>query len=217
MPSTSVISLAEPFFLKVLGLVNQRSADPEQLPHLQRQLTADLQAIEKQVASGGAGISPGEWQSLKRVLVYWADEVLTAHITEWQNYVLEQEYYGEKNRAWKFYVEAEKCVPTGSSEAAEMFYLAAVLGFVGDLEGAFKYELGQDLPGHKSDPAEARRYWAEQLQRRIRHESVGDIQGEPLEGDVEPLRGDGVLKSGFAAFLISALALLVVFGWWLNS
>ncbi len=213
--TTPIISLAEPFFLKVLTLVNQPASAADQLPQLQRLLTADLQAIEQKVASGVASVSAGEWQSLKRVLIYWADEILTTHVPDWQNYVLEQEYYGEKNRAWKFYVEAENCVPTGSSEAAELFYLAVVLGFTGDIEGAFKYELSKELPGKKSDVNEARRYWAAQLQRRIRHESAGDIQGEPLEGNVEPQSGAGVMKTGFASFLIGALSLLVVVGWWL--
>jgi hypothetical protein len=88
----SVINLSEPFFLKVLSLVNQPATNPEQLPQLQRQLSGDLQAIEQKVASGNASVSPAEWQSLKKVLVYWADEVLTAHIPDWEDYVLEQEY-----------------------------------------------------------------------------------------------------------------------------
>ncbi len=213
--STSVIRLAEPFFQKVLSLVNQPASDPEQLPQLQRHLTADLQAIEQKVASGVAGVSAGEWQSLKRVLIYWADEVLTTHIPEWENFVLEHEYFGEKNRAWKFYVEAEQCVPTGSPEAAELFYLAMVLGFTGDLEGAFKYEMQKELPGRKADLAESRKYYAAQMQRRIRHESAGDIQGEPLEGDVEPLHSDGVLKAGLGTFILSCLALMIVVGWYL--
>jgi type VI protein secretion system component VasF len=210
-----LISLAEPFFLKVLDLVNQPASSPDQLAQLQRHLMADLQAIEQKVISRLATVSAGEWQSLKRVLIYWADEVLTTHMADWQNYVLEQEYYGEKNRAWKFYVEAEQCLPTGSSEAAELFYLAVVLGFKGDIEGAFKYEMSKDLPGRKADINEARRYWAAQVQRRIRYEAPGDLQGEPLEGDVEPLRGGGVLKAGFAAFLLGSLALIIVTGWWL--
>jgi Type VI secretion system protein DotU len=215
--TTPVLHLAEPFFLKVLGLVNQPAAGADQLPLLQRNLTADLQAIEQKVASGVASISQGEWQSLKRVLIYWADEVLTTHVPDWQNYVLEQEYYGEKNRAWKFYVEGENCVPTGSSETAELFYLAIVLGFVGDIEGAFKYELNKELPGKKTDLTEARRYWAAQLQRRIRHESSGDIQGEPLEGDVEPLSGSGVFTAALATFLIAALSLLLALVWTLGA
>lgn len=210
-----VISLAEPFFQKVLELINQPVSGSELLPHLQRQLTADLQAIEQKVNSGIANVTAGEWQSLKRVLIYWADEILTNHVPDWQNYVLEQEYFGEKNRAWKFYVEAEQCVPTGSSEAAEMFYLAIVLGFRGDIEGAFKYELGTDLPGKRSDINEARRFWSAQLQRRIRHDSSGDLQGEPLEGNVEVLPPEGVLKTAIAIFLMATLSLTIVTGWWM--
>jgi type VI protein secretion system component VasF len=212
-----LVSLAEPFFLKVLELVNQPASGADQLPQLQRLLTADLQAIEQKVNSGIANVSTGEWQSLKRVLIYWADEILTTHVPDWQNYVLEQEYYGERNRAWKFYAEAEQCLPTGSSDAAELFYLAIVLGFRGDIEGAFKYEMGTDLPGKKTDLNEARRYWATQVQRRIRHEGSGDLQGEPLEGDVEPMGSDGLMKGSFAAFLLSLIVLIITVGWWLMT
>ncbi|MCP4171815.1 MAG: hypothetical protein GY758_13685 [Fuerstiella sp.] len=56
------------------------------LHRLQRQLTTDLHAIEQKVNSGAAGISSGEWLTAKRVLVYWADEVLTRHIRDWDDY-----------------------------------------------------------------------------------------------------------------------------------
>jgi hypothetical protein len=209
-----VINLAEPFFLKVLQLINQPLAGSDSLAKLQRQLSIDLQAIEQKVHSSASTVSSGEWQSLKRVLIYWADEVLTRHADDWQDYTLEHEYYGEKNRAWKFYVEAENCLSTAGSETAELFYLAIVLGFVGDIEGAFRHVLEKEMPGRKTDPAEARRVWAMDLQRRILHQSTSDIQGEPLEKNVEPLSGDGFRKTAFAAFFISALALLIVTGWW---
>jgi len=210
-----LISLAEPFFIKVLQLINHPFGGSDQLPKLQRQLSADLQAIEQKVHSGNSTVSSGEWQSLKRVLIYWADEVLTNHVPDWQDYVLEQEYYGERNRAWKFYTEAEECVPTGSSEVAELFYLALVLGFVGDLEGAFRQVLGKELPGKKSDPAEARRAWAMDLQRRILHKSTGELQGEPLETNVQPLQSEDMGKFTLAAFLISGLFLTIVVGMWM--
>ncbi|MEQ9406579.1 MAG: DotU family type IV/VI secretion system protein [Fuerstiella sp.] len=211
--ATSVISLAEPFFLKVLQLLEFDAPDRDHLHRLQRQLTADLQAIEQKVNSGVAGISGGEWQTVKRVLVYWADEVLTRHMRDWDDYTLEQEYFGEQNRAWKFYVEGEEAIPTSGSEVAELFYLAIVLGFEGDIEDAFKEELRQEMPGGHQDDAEARRYWASQLQRRIRHDSAGDIQGEPLEGDVEPLGSNTVWKAGLASLLISALVFGIVLMW----
>ena len=40
--TVSAISLAEPFFQKVLELVNQPVSGTELLPQLQRQLTSDL-------------------------------------------------------------------------------------------------------------------------------------------------------------------------------
>ena len=210
-----VINLAEPFFLKVLQLINQPLAGSDQLAKLQRQLSIDLQAIEQKVHSSASTVSSGEWQSIKRVLIYWADEVLTRHSDDWQDYTLEHEYYGEKNRAWKFYVEAENCLPTASSETAELFYLAVVLGFVGDIEGAFRHVLEKEMPGRKTDPVEARRVWAMDLQRRILHPASSDLQGEPLEKNVETFSGDGFRKSAMAAFFISALALIVVTGWWM--
>lgn len=211
--SKSAISLTEPFFLKVLRLLEVGNPDETALVRVQRQLTADIQAIQQKVNSGVAGLSGAEWDTIKRVLVYWADEVLTASIRDWDDHTLEQEYYGEQNRAWKFYLEGEKSIPTGSSDVAEMFYLAIVLGFEGDIEDAFKEELRQEMPGGHRDEAAARHHWAMQLQRRIRHESAGDIQGEPLEGDVEPLASPAFFTTSLAIFLIALLIFIIVFGW----
>ncbi|MEZ6062587.1 MAG: DotU family type IV/VI secretion system protein [Planctomycetaceae bacterium] len=216
--ATSIIELAEPFFLKVLGIINQPTpGQNSNLQSLQKQLSADLQGIEQKVSSGSANVNNAEWQSLKKAMIYWADEVLTRHIEGWKDFVLEHEYYAERNRAWKFYVEGEQCIPTGSSEAAELFYLALVLGFVGDLEGAFKIELKTDLPGNRKDVAEARKHWAAQLQRRIRHENARDIQGEPLEGNVEPMSGRRGLDIAMTVFSVVALVFLILLGWMLKG
>ncbi len=210
--ASSIIVHAEPFFLKVLAVLGCDAPDNQQLHKLQRQLSADLQAIEQKVNSGIAGISSGEWLTIKRVLIYWADEVLTDHIRDWDDYTLEQEYFGEKHRAWKFYVEGEEAIPTSGSDVAEIFYLAAVLGFCGDIEDAFREELRQEMPGGHQDKTEARRYWITQLQRLLRHESSGDIQGEPLEGDVAPLDSVMFWQAGFATLLISTLLFLITLG-----
>lgn len=211
--SQSAINLTEPFFLKVLRLLEVGAPDESALIRVQRQLTSDIQAIQQQVNSGIAGLSAGEWETIKRVLVYWADEVLTASIQDWDDHTLEQEYYGEQNRAWKFYLEGENSIPTGSSDVAEIFYLAIVLGFEGDIEDAFKEELRKEMPGGHRDEVAARHHWAMQLQRRIRHEAAGDIQGEPLDGDVEPLTSPAFFTTSLAIFLVSLLIFIIVF-WW---
>lgn len=208
----SAITLTEPFFLKVLRLLEVGAPDDSALVRVQRQLTSDIQAIQQQVNSGIAGLSTGEWETIKRVLVYWADEVLTASIRDWDDHTLEQEYYGEQNRAWKFYLEGEKSIPTASSDVAEIFYLAIVLGFEGDIEDAFKEELRKEMPGGHQDEVAARHHWAMQLQRRIRHESAGDIQGEPLDGDVEPLVSPAFFTTSLAIFLVTLLIFIIVFG-----
>jgi hypothetical protein len=99
----SIIGLSEPFFIKVLKLLETEAPDSQHLSKLQQQLTADIQAIQQTVNSGKAGISAGEWETVKRVLVYWADEVLTRHIRDWDDFTLEQEYFGEQNRAWTWH------------------------------------------------------------------------------------------------------------------
>jgi len=215
---TSVVRLAEPFFLKVLGLINQPASSGSSLSDLRTELTTDLKKIEDKIRDGGLSLRPGEWEAFRRILVYWADEVLTVHTSgEWQEYVLEYVFYRERNRAWKFYTEAETNIPAGNSELSEVVYLALVLGFEGDIEDAFRNHLSQPLPGGRSDPAEARRYWASLLQGRLRHEVSRDLQGEPLHGTNEPIDEGETLTTAFTVFLISLLCLLIAVGWyWMN-
>ena len=206
---TPIIILAEKFFLDVFRLINQPIDGSDQLERLQKDLSSHLNNIQAQVEQGNSTVNIGEWQSLKKLLIYWSDEVLTQQFPTWEDFILERKYFGERHRAWKFYVEAEECVSKSSADVAEMFYLAVVLGFVGDLEGAFKHELNKEMPGNRHDPAEARKVWAMDLQRRIRHTSTEPPQGEPLEPNVPPLKSDIPKRIAFAAFLISGVLLAI--------
>lgn len=216
--TSNVVNLTEPFFLKVLTLVNQsRNVESPQLGDLQRRLKSDLQAIEHKVTTGAAGLPSVEWHNIKTMLIYWADEVLTAHIPDWQNFALEYDYFEERQRAWKFYVTGEKCTPNSSPAVSELFYLALALGFIGDIEGAFVHELGQELPGNKKDLVEARRAWARQLERQIQNDAVTKAADEPLEGDAEPVPGEGLYRAGLATFTICMLVLIISLFWWIKS
>ncbi len=201
------------FFLNVLQILAKPSATIRDLPDLQRQLVQELQSIEQQVGSGEAGISNAEWDLIKKGLVYWADEVLTRHIEDWEDFVLEHKYYGERMRAWKFYNTGEQAIASGSSDAAEIFYLAVALGFKGHIRDAFD----DRLPGDRKDEEEARDYWAKKLQRQIRVEQSRDLHGEPLEGHVEPMYNQGMLRVSLTAFMISALILFILVGWWMSE
>lgn len=212
----SVISLAEPFFLKSLNLVNDRKNDHTgDLPQLQKELSSELQSIEQKVHSGELRVSAAEWQSLKEALIYWVDEILTANFPDWQNYVLEHEYFKQRNRAWKFYVEGEKYLVTGTEEAAEIFYLAVVLGFVGDIDGAFNVVMKKSLPGDAKTADDARAIWARQLQGRLRQQASKDLQGTRLEGESGPVPSNQRLKLASAAFTVMLLFFLVLVSWYL--
>lgn len=210
----SVIALAEPFFLKSLSLVNNRKGEQtNDFSRLQKELSGELQSIEQKVHSGELKVSPAEWQSLKEALVYWVDEILTLHFSEWQNYVLEHEYFKQKNRAWKFYVEGEKYLVTGTEDAAEVFYLAVALGFVGDIQGAFNMVMKKEMPGNTKDADLARVNWARQLQGRLRQQQSRDLQEHRLEGASGPIEGNTMFSFASAAFTIMVLCFLVLISW----
>ena len=211
----SLITLAQPFFLRALSLVSEKNPDDVgDLSRLQKDLTAELQAIEQKVNSGQAQISADEWAIAKKGLIYWVDEILTNHIDGWQDYVLEHVFFGQRNRAWRFYIDGEEALVTSSSDAAEIYYLAVVLGFVGDIEGGFQ-EKNAPLPGKRSDPDEARKFWAQQLQTRLQQQQSAELQGEKLEGHIDPLTTSAGLTTWSAFFASMVLCLLVLGSWYL--
>lgn len=210
----SVVTSAEPFFLKALSIIGDRKNDHTgDLPFLQQELSGELQRIEQKVHSGELNVSGAEWQSLKEALLFWVDEILTSHFPDWQNYTLEHELYRSRNRAWKFYVEGEKYLVAGTEDAAEIFYLAVALGFEGDIEGAFLRSMRKPMPGNTKVPKEARIAWARQLQGRLRQQQNRDLQEQRLEGDSGPIDGNTTLTYASAAFTIMTLCFLVLLSW----
>lgn len=209
----SLITLAQPFFLRVLSLMNDRGSESVgDLSRLQKDLSAELQAIEQKVNSGQARISAEDWIAAKKGLIYWADEILTNHIDGWEDFVLEHVFYAEKNRAWRFYLEGDQAMITGSADAAELYYLALVLGFIGDIEGAYQ-EKNTEMPGKRTDPEEARKYWAQQLQSRLQQQQTPELQGSKLEGHIDPLPSTSGLTTASAIFALMVLCLLVLVSW----
>lgn len=215
---TPIIALCEPFFLKVLHLINKPVGGADELKKLQRDLTGDLNGIQAKIERGEATIGSSDWLTIKKVLIYWADEVLTHHTREWEDYTLEWEHLGVKQRAYQFYLEGEKCLANCNAEVAEMFYLAVSLGFVGFIEEAFRFELKRDLPGGTQDPNVARKVWSTEFQRRIRHSSNEPPQGEPLEPNVPPRKSDIPKRIALAAFLITGVLLsIAIIVWYKNK
>jgi Type VI secretion system protein DotU len=210
--------LVDPIFQSVLGLINriEQKQDDVDLQSEKTEIRMLIDEADKVVGSGSSRIDRENFELAKRGLIYWIDEVLTEADGQWEDIILERGYYGERVRAWKFYVEGELHARHASPDVVETWYLALALGFKGDIVDAFKRDLKRELPGGKSDPDEARRYWAKDLARRIRDSRTPELDAEPLQGDVAPLRGHVRLRIAVVCvvvLLIIAGGLLLYWKW----
>lgn len=151
-----------------------------------------------------------DFELVRRLLIYWVDEVLTMANPEWKDITLEFDYFAEKNRAWRFYEYGERAARGSSSDVIETLYLCLVLGFEGDIGEAFREHLHQPLPGGATNSNEARRAWANDLARLIRKPSLPEMAGEPLNGNVEPLTGATWLQTMLACLFVVSVAFVVL-------
>ena len=169
----------------------------------------DLDAL-----TAGATNQPGQRTEdldlARRALLYWVDEVLTQADAEWKDITLEFDYYGEKNRAWRFYEYGERAARSSAPDIIETWYLCLVLGFEGDIGEAFREHLNQPLPGGAKTSAEARTAWANELARLIRKPSLPEKTGEPLTGGIEPLMGGMWLQTMSLGLFALSVALIVL-------
>lgn len=205
-------NLVDPVFQCVLDFVKRiRDGRGYDLQHEFRTIRDAIDAADHRARLPSSMISSNDWQTARKALVYWADEVLTVAAPDWQNILLEREYYETRSRASAFYVEGERNGLNGSPDVVETFYLAIVLGFVGDISDAFRNHLKRDLPGGTSDPNAAREAWARQLEQRIRQAETPEISGQSLEGHVAPLTGGSLKRVGMIVF--GVVCVLCVVGW----
>ncbi len=183
-------SLVDPVFQCVLDFLRRIERGENYDLQLERsRIRNAIDDAERRAGTPRSAVPLQDFQIAKEALVYWTDEVLTDADPEWKDILLEREYFGSRTRAWKFYVEGELQGRHASADVAETFYLAIVLGFVGDIRDAFKNHLNRELPGDAADAESARQAWARQLEQRIREVAPPEIAGEPLEGHVAPLTG----------------------------
>lgn len=197
-------------FDAVLDLIDriERRERPD-LNEEKKLIRMDLDALMARNAQGSAK-SIEELDLTRRALIYWVDEVLTMADAEWKDITLEFDYFGEKNRAWRFYEYGERVARANSSDVIETWYLCLVLGFEGDIGEAFREHLHQVLPGGTSNSTSARQAWANELAKLIRKPSLPEMAGEPLNGSVEPLTGATWLQTMLASLFVVTVALIVL-------
>lgn len=211
-------SLVDPIFQRVLHL--QERLQQGERPELQTErsdIRNEIEEAEKTAAAPDSKVRIEEFRLAKQALIYWTDEVLTEAWPDWEDVLLEVEYYGPpRKRAWKFYVDGETQARHASPDVAEVWYLALVMGFQGDIRDAFRSHLNREMPGNVDDEQEARRIWIRQLEKRLRQTSTAEIAGEPLYGHVAPLYGKAILSTGIAVAVLLLAILGVLALWWQN-
>jgi type VI secretion system protein ImpK len=139
----------------------------------------------------------------RHALVYWVDEMLInapwSHAATWKNRILEWQYFRERNRAERFYEEADKAVRLVSTDPIETFHLCVAMGFRG------KYD----------DDADGLLRWAQPVCQRVEAASRqperflpdDQLEGEPLT----PRSGPSVLLAVSVLASISAVVTVAGF------
>lgn len=204
-------NLVNPTFLYVLGLLQRiQRSEAVVLDHERALIRNELEEAEMTANSEQSAVKAEDFQLAKRCLIYWIDEVLTQATREWKEISLEFEYFEEKNRAWRFYTVGETQARRSSADVVEIWYLALVLGFEGDISEAFRDHLARSLPGNRQTSTEARVIWADELRQQLRQRQFPEFPGTPLEGSLTPQWGGWRLQVALVFFAISATAFATI-------
>jgi hypothetical protein len=209
-------ALVNPTFQYVLELLKRIRRDERlSLEHERALIRGELEDAELSAASEQSRVKIDDFHLAKLCLVYWTDEVLTQATPDWKEITLEREYFGTRDRAWRFYVDGENKARRSSADVVETWYLALVLGFEGDIGEAFREHLARPLPGGVTTSPEARVHWANELQRQLRSRQFPELVGSPLEGDLQPQTGAFWLQISLVCLSLTAAAFAVLAAlWW---
>ncbi|MCA8990813.1 MAG: DotU family type IV/VI secretion system protein [Planctomycetaceae bacterium] len=209
--------LVNPFFKLVLeaAVDLDRNRDGVDLQLRRQRLVQELNDAEMQ-ADQDRQVRNEDFELAKKALVYWADEVLTMADVRWKDIILERELYGSRDRGHNFYIFGERHAKSAGTDVIEVWYLCLTLGFVGDIEEAFRMHLNRELPTLKGDTGapdihKARRAWAEELRMQMRPAEVRPPNGEPLQGKLSPLPGQRLLPMSISAAVTALILVLGVY------
>ena len=115
----------------VLTALDSIESDPESVEPdaLKARLRALLGKFELQ------GPLAAHYELARHALVAWADEVMiNAHwapARQWRHEPLELEFFGTRNRAWRFFHQAEEARGLPGTDSLEVFALCVANGFRG--------------------------------------------------------------------------------------
>jgi type VI secretion system protein ImpK len=210
-------NLVYPVLTKGLGLKERlASGEPPDFRTAQKELQglllADTQAARWPDFGGeqpgpGAGFGRGadagaggadRFLGIRYALACWLDEIMIADTpwkVEWTDNTLEQALYGTRDRAWKFWYQADRAAREGRTDALEAFFLCAMLGFRGEYQD-------------RSDELRAKlKEFQDQIDAGQAREWPGPVGGQPASY-VPPLQGEQ-RKQKMLVYAIASLLLVI--------
>src|ERR1700694_3217684 len=143
-----IASLVYPVFTHGIRL-KKRLADSDDVPDFataQNELQGLLQsASEARSSTAFAGDRPSgdsirgrpgdHFLGMRYALVCWLDEIFILDSPwkdQWNQHSLEVDLYNSRERAWRFWDQADRASAPPSTDALEVFFLCVMLGFRGD-------------------------------------------------------------------------------------
>lgn len=211
-----VASVVYPVFTYGIRLKKRLDDDDEALDFATAQ--KELQGLLQSVSQGGgrwsgaanstASLSarPADrYLGIRYALVCWLDEVFILNSRwkdQWNERILEVEFYGHRDRAWKFWEQAELAAAQSNTDDLEVYFLCIMLGFEGNKHGA---------------PEELKKL-SERIKAQI-DQGQGAEFNLPVEGQprtyVPPLTGARRWHNMLAAGVIALLLVIMPLAFWL--
>lgn len=155
-----------------------------------------------------------EWELAKYAIVSWIDDVLIVEApwegrNYWENNALEFEMFNTKDRATQYFVKAKEAATLTKTDALEVFFICAALGFRGFYRDSADPEIPL-LADHLKLPPDFES-WAKQTAGAIRwgygRPPIDEVRRTP--GENAPLDGKFVL---LGTVVIGAILLAVLVG-----
>jgi type VI secretion system protein ImpK len=161
--------------------------------------TGDAAVTESRISSRSGGSS---FLGIRYALVCWLDEIFimdpdSPWRDEWNDKCLEIELYSHRERAFRYWTQAQLAEARPGTDALEVFFLCVVLGFRGE----------------KRDQPEQLRSWLDSVKSQLaqgqQREWPGPIELQPPI-NVPPLTGQQRLQKMVLTVGLSLLVLIPV-------
>lgn len=204
-----IADLVYPVFTRGLRM-REKLADGEPLDFAtsQKELQGLLQSTsqaqrladfggDKPVDDSMRGARGDHFLGIRYALVCWLDEIFILDSSwkdKWSEHSLEVDLYKSRERAWKFWEQADWASARPTTDALEVFFLCVMLGFRGD-----KAEKSDDLAA-----------WCERIKAQLEQGQEAEFK-LPVGGQpgtyVPPLRG---AKRQQNMLMVAGVALLIL-------